>query len=96
MTHIFSNKQKIITMEQNDKIVLFQERQIRHVLYNDEWYFSVVDVIEILTDSPNPRVYWGVLKKREAQLFTVCKQLKLKSKDGKNYNMRITGSKVKG
>ena len=48
--------------------------------------FSVVDVIEILTDSPNPRVYWGVLKKREFQLFTVCKQLKLKSKDGKSYN----------
>ena len=73
-------------MEQDDKIVLFQEKQIRRVWYNEEWYFSVVDVIEILTDSPNPRVYWGVLKKREAQLFTVCKQLKLKSKDGKNYN----------
>ena len=85
MTHIFSNK-KIITMEQNDKIVLFQERQIRRVWYNEEWHFSVVDVIEILTDSPNPRVYWGVLKKREDQLFTVCKQLKLTSKDGKNYN----------
>lgn len=73
-------------MEQNDKIVLFQERQIRRVWYNEEWHFSVVDVIEILTDSPNPRVYWGVLKKREDQLFTVCKQLKLTSKDGKNYN----------
>ena len=72
-------------MEQSKAIILFQEKQVRRVWHEEKWYFSVVDVIEILTDSPNPRVYWGVLKKREIQLFTNCKQLKLTSTDGKKY-----------
>lgn len=72
-------------MEQNKAIVLFQEKQVRRIWHNEKWYFSVVDVIEVLTDSPNPRVYWGVLKGRESQLFTNCKQLKLASTDGKKY-----------
>lgn len=50
-----------------------------------EWYFSVVDIIEILTNSPSPRQYWGVLKQREPQLLTICLQLKLESADGKKY-----------
>ena len=71
---------------ENSNLIPIEGIEIRKVWHDEQWYFSVVDVIEILTDSPNPRVYWGVLKKREFQLFTVCKQLKLKSKDGKNYN----------
>lgn len=72
-------------MEQNKTIALFQEKQVRRVWHDEMWYFSIVDVIEVLTDSPKPRVYWGVLKKREPQLFTNCKQLKLVSADGKKY-----------
>ena len=71
---------------ENANLIPIEGIEIRKVWHDEQWYFSVVDVIEILTDSPNPRVYWGVLKKREFQLFTVCKQLKLKSKDGKSYN----------
>lgn len=73
--------------EQNEsqKIVLFQEKQIRRTWHNDEWYLSVVDVIEVLSESPNPRNYWNMLKKREPQLYTVCVQLKLESADGKKY-----------
>lgn len=70
---------------ENQKIILFQEKKVRREWYNDEWYFSVVDVIGVLTDSVNPRNYWTVLKKRDNQLVTVCHQLKMLSADGKNY-----------
>jgi DNA-damage-inducible protein D len=66
------------------ELVNFEKTPIRKVWYNEEWYFSVVDIIEILTDSPKPRVYWGVLKGRESQLFTICKQLKMKATDGRS------------
>lgn len=72
-------------MEQNNKVELFQEKHIRKVWHNEEWYFSVVDVIEVLAESTAPRQYWNVLKKREPQLSTICLQLKLISKDGKGY-----------
>ena len=72
-------------MEHNNKIALFQEKKVRRLWHNEQWYFSVIDIIEILTESPNPRKYWSVLKVREPQLATVCSQLKLESKDGKNY-----------
>jgi DNA-damage-inducible protein D len=74
-------------MATDNKLMLFEEKQIRHVWHENDWYFSVIDVIEILTESPKPRVYWGVLKNREAQLFTVCKQLKMLASDGRH---RIT------
>lgn len=78
-------------MEDN-KIILFQEKQIRREWLNDQWYFSVIDVIEILTDSTNPRKYWSVLKVREPQLATICSQLKMKSSDGKNYKTDATNT----
>lgn len=72
-------------MDASHKIIVFQEKQIRRVWHNEEWFFSVVDVIEVLTESPNPRNYWSMLKKREPQLYTICVQLKLASADGKKY-----------
>ena len=74
---------------------LFEEKQVR--INWDEaqerWYFSIVDVITILTESPNPRKYWSVLKTRlkaeGIQLVTVCNQLKLKSSDGKFYKTDV-------
>jgi DNA-damage-inducible protein D len=71
-------------MEDN-KITVFESKNIRREWHDEEWYFSVVDVIEALTDSPIPRNYWSLLKKREPQLHTTCMQLKLKSADGKSY-----------
>lgn len=74
-----------------DKLKVFENKQIRAV-WNDEqedWYFSVVDVVGALTDSPNPRKYWSVLKtrlkKEGSELTTICSQLKLLSADGKYY-----------
>lgn len=82
-------------MEQNDKIQLFEDRRIRTAWdeRKEEWYFSVVDVVAVLTDQPNydsARNYWKVLKNRLAkegsQLVTECNQLKMVSpKDGKRY-----------
>jgi DNA-damage-inducible protein D len=64
-------------------LIPFEEKKIRKIWYNEEWYFSVVDVIEVLTDSPIPRNYWNILKKRDAQLHTICMQLKLTAQDGR-------------
>jgi prophage antirepressor-like protein len=75
------------TMEQN-KIVVFESKKIRRICHNEEWYFSVVDVVETLTDSPTPRQYWGKVKQREfidLQLSPIWIQLKLESADGKQY-----------
>ncbi|MBU0667376.1 MAG: Bro-N domain-containing protein [Nanoarchaeota archaeon] len=74
-------------MEEKNKIVVFQDRKIRRVWYKEEWYFSVIDIILVLTDSSNPRNYWSMLKKREEEagieLSTNCVQLKLEAPDGK-------------
>ncbi len=64
---------------------IFEGKHIRKIWHNNEWHFSVVDVVQVLTDSPSPRQYWGVLKGRDAELLTFCLQLKLLSSDGKYY-----------
>jgi len=71
------------------KIAVFKGKQIRKVIHNNEWWFSVVDVISVLTDSENPRDYWYKIKIREMadakiELSTICRQLKLIAPDGKN------------
>ncbi|MDP2156957.1 MAG: Bro-N domain-containing protein [Nitrospirota bacterium] len=74
--------------EQHNHIALFKGKAIRKTLHNKEWWFSVVDVIAVLTDSPTPRQYWGKVKQREfldLQLSPVWIQLKLESADGKKY-----------
>ena len=68
---------------ENKEVTLFENKPIRKILYNDEWFFSVVDVIEELTDSPTPRNYWSILKKREPQLHTNYMQLKMQASDGR-------------
>ena len=78
-----------MNMEQN-KIVVFESKKIRRIWHNEEWYFSVVDVVGVLTDSVNPRDYWFKMKSREKsesgiELSTICLQLKLESADGKKY-----------
>ena len=82
-------------MENNNKIILFQEKEIRRVWHNEEWYFSIVDVIETLTDSPSPRTYWSKLKAKmlaESQLNPNWVQLKMQSADGKSYKTDCTST----
>jgi DNA-damage-inducible protein D len=73
---------------QQNKLVLFQSKKIRRIWHNEEWFYSVVNIVEALTDSANPRDYWFKMKIREEkdaeiQLSTICLQLKLESADGK-------------
>ncbi len=72
-------------MKNENILIPFEGKEIRKVWHNDEWFFSVIDVIEVLTDSPKSSTYWGMLKKREPQLFTICEKVKLKGRDGKKY-----------
>ena len=78
-------------MTQKQAIQLFEQKKVRTVWDTDKekWYFSVVDVVAVLTDSPNPRNYWKVLKhrliKEGSESVTNCNQLKMPSSDGKRY-----------
>ena len=80
-------------MTQKESIRLFEERKVRAIWDDEqeEWYFSIVDVIQILTDSADGRKYWNKLKQRlkeeGSELVTNCHQLKLRATDGK---MRLT------
>ncbi len=69
----------------NNQLTIFEQIPIRKVEYNGEMWFSIVDIIAVLTDSPKPRNYWSDLKRRENQLHEVCVQLKLPASDGKQY-----------
>ena len=71
-------------------IAIFNGKAIRRKLVNNEWFFSVVDIVGVLTESEDPNDYWYRLKKRESetsetQLSIFCRQLKIKSSDGKEY-----------
>ena len=78
-------------MKPDAKIAIFKGRKIRKVLYQNEWWFSVIDVVAVLTDSANSRDYWYKMKVRVkdedgVELSTFCRQLKLESSDGKKYS----------
>ena len=80
-------------MSEDNKIQLFQGQQVRYIWdeEKEQYFFSVVDVIQVLTDSTNPQTYWRVLKKRLLdegnETVTNCNALKLPAPDGK---MRLT------
>jgi len=79
-------------MKKNDskkEMVVFQSKKIRRIWHDQKWFFSIVDIIRVLTDSKDPRNYWKVLKHRlneeGSELVTKCNQLKLQAADGKYY-----------
>lgn len=82
-------------MSKENAIKIFEQKQVRTHWDEEQekWYFSIVDVIGILTDSPNARKYWSVLKtrlkKEGSELATNCSQLKMQSADGKFYKTDI-------
>ena len=82
-------------MTKHNQIQLFEEKKVRTVWdeVEEKWYFSIVDAVAVLTDSPDPRNYWSVLKhllKKEGnQSVTNCSQLKLPSSDGKYYKTDV-------
>lgn len=82
-------------MTKVNAIQLFEDKKVRTAwdAEHEKWFVSVIDVIAILTDSPNPRKYWSVLKlrlkKEGSQLTTICSQLKMQSSDGKFYKTDV-------
>ena len=82
-------------MKQQNTVKIFEDKKVRTLWDNEQekWYFSIVDTIEVLTASPNPRKYWSVLKtrlkKEGSQLATNCSQLKMQSADGKFYKTDV-------
>jgi DNA-damage-inducible protein D len=76
-------------MEMENKIMPFEGKEIRKIWHNEEWYFSIVDIITVLTDSSQPSRYWSDLKKKSEkesnQSFDFCERLKLPRPDGKFY-----------
>lgn len=85
-------------MDDSNSIQLFENKKIRTAWdeEREDWWLSIVDVVSVLTESPNPRKYWSVLKtrlKKEGnQLATNCSQLKMKSSDGKFYNTDVANT----
>jgi len=83
-------------MEKRNEIKLFEQKQVRTLWNkeNEKWYFSIIDVIEILTGTERPRKYWSdlkaKLKKEGSQLSEKIGQLKLLSSDGKSYKTDVT------
>ncbi len=70
-------------MDEKSALVVFQDKGIRRIKHDGEWFYSVTDIILILTDSSDELAYWRQLKRREEQLVTICHGLKLKARDGK-------------
>ncbi|WP_373496049.1 Bro-N domain-containing protein [Aquiflexum sp.] len=85
-------------MKKVTEIKVFEDKKVRTLWdeENEKWYMSIVDVIAVLTESPNPRKYWSVLKTRlkaeGSQLATNCSQLKMQSADGKFYLTDVADS----
>jgi hypothetical protein len=82
-------------VKQQNAIQLFEDKKVRTLwdAEQEKWYISIVDVIEVLTNSPNARKYWSVLKTRlkaeGSQLTTNCSQLKMQAADGKYYKTDV-------
>lgn len=71
---------------ENNQIAIFQGRNIRKTIHNNEWWFSILDVVGVLTDSPQPKTYWAKMKERDKEMsqpFPFWEQLKMPAEDGK-------------
>ena len=88
-------------MEEKNKFVVFQDKNIRRIWYNDEWYYSIIDIVAILTeqeDFQTARKYWNKLSQRlreeGSEVVTNCHQLKLPASDGKFYETDCANTKT--
>jgi prophage antirepressor-like protein len=83
-------------IDPQNKLIVFQNKNIRRIWHENEWFYSVVDIVEVLTNSPTPRQYWGKIKDRaftKLQLSPIWVQLKLEAKDGKKYKTDCVNTK---
>jgi DNA-damage-inducible protein D len=85
--------------ESQGNLIVFGAKSIRRKWVDEQWFFSVVDIIAALTDSDAPAKYWTAMKRREEktsgfQFSTICRQLKLTSSDGKTYNTECANTQA--
>lgn len=80
-----------MTMEKS--LIVFEDNKIRRIWHENEWYYSVSDIIAVLTESVDELAYWRKLKEREPQLVTICHTFKLPAKDGKLRDADCTSTK---
>ena len=73
----------MVEKEAQKGLIVFQDRSIRRLWHDDQWFYSVVDIVTVLSESDNPATYWRGLKHREPQLVTICNGLKMSAEDGK-------------
>ncbi len=87
-----------LVMKNVNKIIVFESKKIRRIWHNEEWFFSVVDVVAALTNSLDPGAYWRKLKQRllieGSEVVTFCHGLKLEARDGKKYITDCAGTKA--
>lgn len=93
-TNILNRLKTTIMSDEHNKLIVFQEKSIRRVLHNEEWYFSVIDVVGAIVEVKNQRRYWSDLKRKMKnegfdEVYEKIVQLKMKASDGK---MRVTDS----
>src|SRR3989344_5894811 len=85
-------------MDAETSLIVFQGKNIRRTWHNEEWWFSVVDIISVITESEDARNYWKVLKhrlnKEGSEAVTKCNQLKLPATDGKFYETDCANTKT--
>ncbi|MBW2968647.1 phage antirepressor protein [Candidatus Woesearchaeota archaeon] len=68
---------------QDKSLIVFQDKKIKRLWHDNEWFYSVTDILLVLTDSKDEMAYWRKLKQRESQLVTICHGLKMPAKDGR-------------
>jgi len=81
-----NKKYKLMEEPQNQQIALFKGREIRKILHKNEWWFSILDVVAVLAETPSPKTYWSKMKDRDKEIsqpFPFWEQLKLVAEDGK-------------
>lgn len=85
-SEVFYNEKSLTIYEKKNSLIVFESESVRRIWHNNEWFFSVVDVVRALTNSPTPRQYWGKVKDRgfkSLELSPIWVQLKLPAQDGK-------------
>ena len=74
-------------MSKMNGIVIFKDKKIRTVIVDGEYYYAVIDVLNIFLESSSPKSYWHVIKRRDSQLITNCNELSLNVQNGKTYKI---------
>lgn len=87
-TFYYKNK-----MKETQALTVFEQKHIRSVVHEGETFFSVVDIVEVLTESPKPSNYWDTLKRRDNQLSALCGKFKFKAVDGKMRSTECANTK---